>query len=91
MVGVSTDSVFAHKGFAKSFGGLSFPLLSDRWPYARTAEDYGVFPAARHGFGGVNDRAVFIVGRDGRIAWLKVYDLGETPDVGEILSELRRL
>lgn len=91
MVGVSTDSVFAHKAFGKSFGGLSFPLLSDRWPYARTGEDYGVFPAARHGFGGVNDRAVFIVDRQGRIAWQKVYELGETPDVGEILSELRKL
>ena len=90
-MGVSTDSVFSHKAFAKSFGGLSFPLLSDRWPYARTAEDYGVFPATRHNFGGVNDRAVFIVDRDGRIAWLKLYDLGETPDVGEILRGLRKL
>src|SRR5215831_17674599 len=41
IVGVTTDSIFAHRAFQKSLGGLSFPLASDRWPYAETAKAYG--------------------------------------------------
>jgi len=91
VVGVNTDTVFSHKAFQKSLGGLKFPLAADRWPYAKTAEAYGIFPASKHEFGGVNDRAVFIVDKQGRIAWSKVYELRQAPDVGEILDELKKL
>ena len=91
VVGVSTDSIFCHKAFQKSLGGLSFPLASDRWPYAETAKAYGIFPASKHQFGGTSDRAVFIVDQRGKIGWAKVYELGEMPDVGEILSAVQKL
>jgi peroxiredoxin len=91
VVGVNTDTVFTHKAFQKSLGGLRFPLATDRWPYAKTAQDYGIFPASKHNFGGVNDRAVFILDKQGKIAWLKVYELRQVPDVAEILGELRKL
>ena len=91
VVGVSTDSIFCHKAFQKSLGGLSFPLASDRWPYAETAKAYGIFPASKHQFGGTSDRAVFIVDQRGKIGWAKVYELGEMPDVGEILGAVQKL
>ena len=91
VVGVNTDTIFTHKAFQKSLGGLSFPLASDRWPYAETAKAYGIFPAAKHQFGGVNDRAVFIVDKNGRIAWSKVYELRQLPDVAEIIAEVQKL
>ncbi len=90
-MGVNTDSVFSHIAFQKSLGGLSFPLATDRWPYAKTAEAYGIFPASKHQIPFVNDRAVFIVDRSGRIAWLKVYELKQVPDNVEILDALRQL
>jgi peroxiredoxin len=90
-VGVSTDSVFSHRAFQKNLGGLSFPLLADRWPYAETAKAYGIFPPAKHGIPFVNDRAVFIVDGNGKIAWAKVYELKELPDNQEILRELAKL
>jgi len=90
-VGVNTDTIFSHKAFQKSLGGLKFPLATDRWPYAKTAEAYGVFPASKHEFGGVNDRAVFIVDKHGKIAWSKIYELGQRPHNGEILAELKKL
>jgi len=91
VVGICTDSIFSHFAFQKSLGGLSFPLASDRWPYAETAKAYGLFPATKHRFGGVNDRAVFIVDKNGKIAWAKVYELAETPSVDEILEALNKL
>jgi len=90
-VGVNTDSIFCHKAFQKSLGGLGFPLASDRWPYAETAIAYGLFPATKHKLGGINDRAVFIVDKKGKIAWAKVYEIGEAPKVSEILDELKKL
>lgn len=91
VVGISTDTVFCHVAFQKSLGGLKFPLLADRWPYGATAAAYGIFPATKHSIPFVNDRAIFIVGKDGKIAWSKVYELGELPDVGEVLEALRKI
>lgn len=91
VVGVNTDTVFSHIAFQKSLGALSFPLASDRWPYATTAKAYGIFPATKHDFAFVNDRAVFIVDKDGKIAWSKIYELKQQPDNNEILEALRKL
>jgi peroxiredoxin len=90
-VGVSTDTVFSHVAFQKSLGGLKFPLATDRWPYAQTAEAYGVFPPTRHQIPFINDRAVFIVDKNGTLAWSKVYELRQLPDNAEILEALKKL
>ena len=88
---VSTDTVFSHIGFQKAIGGLQFPLLADRWPYAAIAKEYGIFPPAKHQIPFVNDRAVFIIDTNGKIAWSKVYDLGQLPDVDEVIEALRKI
>lgn len=90
-MGVNTDTVFSHIAFQKSLGGLSYPLAADRWPYAKTAETYGIFPATKHPLSYVNDRAVFIVNKNGEIAWVKVHELKEQPKNAEILEVLRGL
>ncbi len=90
-MGVNTDSVPSHIAFQKSLGGLSFPLASDRWTYAQTAQAYGIFPASKHPVPFLNDRAVFIVDKNGKVAWAKVYELKQQPDQGEILEALKKL
>jgi alkyl hydroperoxide reductase subunit AhpC len=90
-VGVCTDTVFSHIAFQKSLGGLQFPLATDRWPYAKTAADYGIFPPTKHEIPFVNDRAVFIVDTQGKIAWMKIYELRQLPDNAEILEALKKL
>ncbi len=90
MLGVCTDTVFSHIAFQRNLGGLSFPLASDRWPYAETAKAYGVFPPSKHEIPFVNDRSAFIVDSAGKIAWSKVYELKQVPDLGEILTALRK-
>lgn len=91
VVGVNTDTVFCHIAFQKSLGGLRFPLATDRWPYAETAKAYGIFPASKHQIPFVNDRAVFIVDKQGKIAWSKIYELRQTPDVIELLAAVEKL
>lgn len=88
-MGVCTDTVFSHIAFQKLLGGLKFPLAADRWPYAATAQAYGIFPPTRHDIPFVNDRAVFIVDKEGKIAWSKIYELRTLPAVEEILAALK--
>ncbi len=90
-MGVNTDTVFSHIAFQKHLGGLKYPLATDRWPYAKTAEAYGIFPPTRHQIPFVNDRAVFIVDKEGKIAWSKIYELKQQPDNAEILEALKKL
>jgi peroxiredoxin len=91
VVGVSTDSVFSHIAFQKQMGGLKFPLATDRWPYAGTAASYGIFPPTQHQVPFIQDRAIFIIDKEGKIAWSKIYELRQQPENSEILSELKKL
>ncbi len=91
VVGVCTDTVFSHMAFQESMGGVEFPLATDRWPYAATAQAYGVFPPAKHEIPFINDRAIFIVDKSGKLAWVKVYELRELPDVAEVLQAAQQI
>jgi peroxiredoxin len=91
VVGVNTDSVPSHIAFQKSLGGLTYALASDRWPYAAIAQAYGIFPASKHPVPFINDRAVFIVDKSGKIAWSKIYELKQQPDLAEIFAALKKL
>ena len=48
-------------------------------------------PPTKHPVPFINDRAVFIVDKDGKIAWSKIYELREQPENDEILAELKKL
>jgi peroxiredoxin len=91
VVGISTDSVPCHIAFQKSVGGLTFPLASDKWPHGQVAKAYGIFPAAAVPQLGINERAVFIVDKGGKLAWSKIYDLKDQPDIAEVLDALRKI
>jgi peroxiredoxin len=82
VVGISTDSVPCHIAFQKS---------SDKWPHGQVAKAYGIFPAAAVPQLGINERAVFIVDKDGKLAWSKIYDLKDQPDIAEVLDALRKI
>jgi peroxiredoxin len=91
VVAISTDTVFTHKAFQKELGGVTYPIATDRWPYAKTADAYGVFPPQKHSIPFVNDRAIFLVDKNGKIAWSKVYEIGTMPEPSEVLEVLRKL
>ena len=91
VVGVSVDSVFSHIAWQKhDIGVLRYPLCSDFYPHGATAKKYGVF---REGdpIPGINERAVFIVEKSGKIAFSKLYQLGEQPPNEDALAVLRKL
>jgi peroxiredoxin len=87
VLGVSIDAQPAKAAWAKSLGPISYDLLSDFHPHGEVAQKYGVF-RPREGF---SERAIFLIDREGRIAWSKVYGIPEQPKNDEVFAALDRL
>src|SRR5215207_1821180 len=84
VLGISIDPQPSKTAWAKTLGPISFDLLSDFHPQGEVAQKYGVFRPVE----GFSERALFVVGKDGRIKWSKTYDIPQQPDNGELLAAL---
>jgi peroxiredoxin len=87
VLGISIDPQPSKTAWAKSLGTISFDLLSDSYPHGEVASKYGVF-REKEGF---SERAVFLIDKQGRIRWSKVYDIPEQPKTEELLAQLESL
>jgi peroxiredoxin (alkyl hydroperoxide reductase subunit C) len=86
VLGVSMDGIPALKAWAKQLE-LTYPLLADFYPQGAVADRYGVRHPA-----GMAERALFVVDRSGKLAWIHVHrPLGEAPDNEELFEVLRKL
>jgi len=86
--GISVDSHYANEAFARALR-VEFPLLSDFHRQAMTA--YGVLQSER----GYSGRAVFLIGKDGRVAFAEVSenpgDIAQIPSPERVLGALRAM
>ena len=87
VLGISVDAQPAKSAWALTLGPVDFDLLSDFHPQGGVARKYGVF-REKEGFA---DRSVFVIDKNGRIAWWKVYDIPEHPVNQELFDALSRL
>lgn len=85
VVGISTDSIYSHDAWAKSLGGISYPLLGDI--HREVVKAYGVYWPELN----ANYRATFVVDNQGKIRFRERYGKGELPDPAKILAEVRKL
>jgi len=86
VLGVSVDSAWSHKAYAEKMG-IKYSLLADFQPRGAMADKYGVFLADK----GIAGRAVVIVGKDGKVAWVKNYDIPVVPDLAEVAAALSQV
>jgi peroxiredoxin len=86
ILGVSVDSVWSHKAYAEKMG-IHYSLLADFQPRGAMAEKYGVYLPEK----GITGRSIIIVGKDGKVAWVKNYDSPVVPDLKEVASALERV
>ncbi len=85
VMGISTDSIFSHDAWAKSLGGISYPLLADI--HREVVKKYGIHWPDMN----ANTRATFIVDKHGKIGFIEKYGRGELPDPEKILAEVKKL
>ena len=91
ILGISMDSPFSNKAF-KEQNSLSFQLLSDVG--GEVSKKYGGVHENFSGVKGltVSKRAVFIVNKDGKIAYTWVSeDPRVEPDYAEISNQLKKI
>lgn len=86
VVGISIDSLETHRRFAASLE-LPYMLLSD--PAQQVARKYGAA-----GDDGVNRRALYVIGKDGKVTWrdtqFNAIDPKEFEALGRAVAEARR-
>jgi peroxiredoxin len=86
VLGISVDSVWTHAAFKRHLN-LRYPLLADFQPRGEVASKYGLFLPER----GITARATVIVGKDGKVGWVKQQEIPQARDDREILEALRGL
>ena len=86
-VGLSVDAVPSKKAWSDSMKLKQLKILSDFWPHGALAKAYGLF--REHG--GTSERANVIVDEKGKVAWVKVYEISQLPDIVEVINTLKKL
>ena len=82
--GISVDTVPSKKAWAESLKIEKTRLLSDFWPHGRIAKSLGIFRAED----GISERASILIDRTGTVRFVKVYPIGDLPDVRELMDAL---
>lgn len=87
VLGISVDSVPCNSAWAKSLGEISYDLLSDFHPKGKVAKDYGAYRESD----GISERALFVIDKEGRIAYKDIHDISDQPDNEDLFEVLRKL
>jgi peroxiredoxin (alkyl hydroperoxide reductase subunit C) len=83
VLGISVDSKHSSTAFAEHLK-LDFPLVSDFNKEITTA--YGVLRE-----GGFAERALFVIDKEGKVAYAHVNAIGEVPDNAPVFEVLQKL
>lgn len=86
VLGISVDNVPCNEAWAKSMGGLSYPLLSDFFPHGMVSFKYNSLRD-----GGISERSIFIVDKQGKVAYIDIHDITKQPPTDKIFEALKKL
>ena len=84
-LGMSIDSYPSKNAWAKELGIANVKLLADFWPHGKVAQDYGLFLEEK----GFSERANVLIDEEGKVIWVKTYDVPVLPDIEEVLNVVR--
>lgn len=84
-LGMSIDTYPSKNAWAKELGIANVKLLADFWPHGKVAQDYGLFLEEK----GFSERANVLIDEEGKVIWVKTYDIPELPDIEEVLNVIR--
>ena len=86
LIGISVDGAWCHEAFTKD-RHLRFPLLSDFEPKGAVAQKYGAYRKSE----GICERALFVLDKNGVIAWSYLSPIAINPGADGILEALENL
>jgi peroxiredoxin len=86
VLGISVDGAWCHRAFAEA-RNLRFPLLADFEPKGEVARRYGAYDPQT----GESKRALFVIDKNGVIAWSYLSPIDVSPGADGILDALENL
>ena len=86
VLGVSVDSVPAHRAWADQLGGIDYPMLADFFPHGEVSKKYGILRPE-----GYSERATFVIDKRGVVRYIEIHEIGKLPDHVKLLENLRSL
>lgn len=86
-LGLSVDSAPSKTVWSQVLSIRETKLLADFHPIAKVAKDYDIYLDELGASGRVN----IIIDKDGVVQWVKVYELGQLPDINEVLEALKKV
>ena len=86
LFGVSVDGKWCHRAFAEA-RKLRFPLLADFEPKGAVSRAYGAYRETE----GIAERALFVIDKNGIVAWSYCSPININPGADGILDALNEL
>lgn len=86
-LGINVDQEFSKSAWAKVINIEKLKMLSDYNPLGETAKAYGIFLDKLNASG----RANILIDEEGKVEWVKLYEISDIPDFKEVLSEISTL
>lgn len=84
-LGISVDPQPSKKAWAEDLRLENLKILSDFWPHGDVAGKYGLFREED----GISERANVLIDEEGKIEFIKIYSLGELPDIEELIEAVK--
>ena len=86
-LGINVDQEHSKSAWAKVINIEKLQMLSDYNPLGKIAKAYGIFYDELN----ASKRANILINKEGKVEWVKVYELSEIPDFKEVLEEISKL
>lgn len=86
-LGINVDQEHSKSAWAKVINVEKLQMLSDYNPLGKVAKAYGIFYDELN----ASKRANILIDEEGKVEWVKVYELSEIPDFEEVLLEISKL
>ena len=83
--GVNVEATPSKKAWADDMELKNLKILSDFWPHGELAKELGIF-IEEHGFSG---RVNILLDEQGKVVWVKEYEIPELPDINEVLEKIK--
>lgn len=84
VLGISVDPQPTKSVWAKSMALKKIKILADFEPKGKMAKDYGLYNDSL----GASERANVLVNEDGKVSWVKKYEISQLPNIEEVIENL---
>ena len=69
---------------------MHLPMCADFYPHGEVTQKFGILRDSAP-VPGICERAVFVVNKQGQIAFAKTYPLDQLPNLEEVMEALRKI